>query len=382
MTSRQRVQAAFNHQTPDRTPIFEKLIKSPIADELLGRPCAATNFETQMEYLADGDWQGLQKQSARDLVELAVNLGFDLIRLYPTGGPSAEGVRPKRIAPHTWEFAETITEILDSGWMRSWPVTPAPPVSETEQENAMRNLLEQTPQPAQYHPDSFLMLREARRLLETQGHDLVIFSEAYPMGAATLPAFMFRWFIDEPELMHKYYDRQSIWAFGAIESLINEGADIIALGGDLACDMGPIISPAHYREFIMPGMRKQAELCHARGVVCSNATDGDIWSIADDFLLGTGVDGFEEIDFAAGMDLTRLKQEYGKHITFIGNIDIRHTLTSGTVEQVKAHTRECIQKGWDNGGHILMSSNCIHEGCKLELFLAHLETYKEWFGVT
>ena len=38
MTPRQRIEAALRHQEPDRTPVFEYVLLSPIADQLLGRP--------------------------------------------------------------------------------------------------------------------------------------------------------------------------------------------------------------------------------------------------------------------------------------------------------------------------------------------------------
>ena len=47
------------------------MIKSPHADALLGRPCAATNHHVQLQYQAEGAWEELQRQSARDLVDLA-----------------------------------------------------------------------------------------------------------------------------------------------------------------------------------------------------------------------------------------------------------------------------------------------------------------------
>ena len=102
MTSRERVQAAFEHREPDRTPLWEKLIKSPVADEVLGRPCAASNFHYRMERLADGDWEGLMRQAARDEVDLCKILGFDVIRLYECGTPP-DG-RPVRIDENTWDF--------------------------------------------------------------------------------------------------------------------------------------------------------------------------------------------------------------------------------------------------------------------------------------
>ena len=72
------------------------------------------------------------------------------------------------------------------------------------------------------------------------------------------------------------------------------------------------------------------------------------------------------------MDLARLKAHYGEKITFVGNMDVRFLLTQGTAEQVRRATFDCIEQGaaTASGGHILMSSNCIHKDVKPELFLA------------
>ena len=66
----------------------------------------------------------------------------------------------------------------------------------------------------------------------------------------------------------------------------------------------------------MPQIRRQADALHELGVFVNNTSDGDLWPIIDDFLIGTHVDGYGEIDKAAGMDLKRLKQRYGDSIVF------------------------------------------------------------------
>lgn len=381
MTGRERVLAAFNHVEPDRTPLFEKLIKSPIADEILGRPCAASDFATQMQRLADGDWEGLQRQSAEDIIDLAEILGFDMVRLYTNSLPPAPEHRPRRINHNTWQFGSTLTEILPSGWLRSRPVDPQPPVPEEIQEARLIEALEAEPAEPAWEDRHFLMWRHAKEVMRSRGLDLAVFTQVYGIYVSSLPVPVLRWFPQHPERIHRFYHQRHIPALASCRRLIAEGAHVIGLGGDLASDLGPMLSPAHYREFIMPLIREQAGLCHSLGAFCSNASDGDLWSIADDFLLGTDVDGFEEIDFAAGMDLRRLKERYGERVTMIGNIDIRHTLTSGTPEQVRAHTRACLDAGLGNGGHVVMSSNCIHEGCRLDLFLEHIRAYREYWGL-
>jgi hypothetical protein len=378
VTSRERVKAAFDHTCPDRTPIWEKLVKSPIADQLLGRPSAAENFTYRMERLADGDWTGLTLQAARDLVDLAVLLGFDLIRLYPNPPPPHD--RPVRLPDGGWRVGNVHYERLSSGWVRTWVPGGRTPSAE-EQEVALRQELhEPAGSPPAWDDDSFLMMREARRLMAEGGLDLPIFCAAYTMGVATQPEFFLRWFATDRALVHEYYSRQREAGLHLAHKLVAEGADIIGLGGDLASDHGPICSPRDYGEFVAPSIGVQAAAMRARGVYTTNASDGDLSSVLDAFLLTAQVDGFEEIDFAAGMDLRRLRQDYpGK--TFVGNIDIRHTLTSGTVAQVQEHSRRCLEAGLGDGGHIVMSSNCIHEGVKLELFLAHLQAYREYFGI-
>jgi len=378
VTSRERITATFEHRDPDRTPVWEKLIKSPAADELLGRPCAASNFHYRMERMADGDWDGFVEQWARDEVELCEMLGFDMIRLYEIGGPPAE--RPVRVDEETWRIGRSYQQRMASGWIRTW-TEGAPPPDPEAREAAMRQALQSpAPEPWTAPPEAFRLIRTAKRIMAEKGLDLPVFCAVYSVGVATLPKFMLEWFITERDLIAEHYRRNALAGLHRAKQLVAEGADVIGLGGDFACDHGPMCSPPDYREFVAMNLREQSRPLHDLGVWTTNASDGDLWSVLDDFLVTAEVDGFEEIDFAAGMDLTRLKQQYPDK-TFIGNIDIRHTLTSGTPEQVRAHTRECLAKGWGGGGHILMSGNCIHENVKTDLFLTHLNTYREYFGM-
>lgn len=379
MSPRERVLAALRHQEPDRTPFFEKLVKSPVADEVLGRPHAGVNWHHRMERLADGDWEGLMEQEARDTVDLAKVLGFDVIRLYPNESPPIE--RPRQLGPESWQIGDTVAERLASGWIRHRSVHAAPPADPAEQEAAVRHSLEADYAPSSFSEEQLMVFRTARQIIDDEKLDLAIFAAVYTVGAATLPPYLFEWFVRDRESLSRYYERQGLIGRDMGLLFVEEGADIVALGGDMACDHGPVISPADYRAFIMPQVRLQSRAMHAVGALTSNASDGDLWPVLDDFLIGAEVDGFEEIDIVAGMDMARLKQEYGHRICLIGNMDIRHLLTGGTVEAVREATFQCLDDGAGDGGHILMSSNCIHESVKTELFMAYLQAYREYFGL-
>ena len=69
MTSRERVEAALQHVSPDRTPVFEYFMRSPVADVLLGRTYAAAvdNWPTSVRELG---WDAALRQRVADRLDL------------------------------------------------------------------------------------------------------------------------------------------------------------------------------------------------------------------------------------------------------------------------------------------------------------------------
>jgi len=379
VTSRDRVAAAFAHRAPDRTPFFEKLIKSPILDLVLGRPSIGHNFVTRMEALEHREWEEIVQAEAEETAETVARLGMDLVRLGTNLGRDFE--RPRRLDECTWETAgEVVRYIPGSPWVEHLPKRPRP-TPEQEEADLIR-WLEGPWQPPTFPDEQFAVFQQARALMAAQGLDPAIFVSCYTMPVCTLPRPAFAWFHDRPALLHEYYRRCSGHALALIPRMVELGADIVGLGGDLASDHGPLISPRQYAEFVGPHIREQAALVHSLGRVCTTASDGDLWPIAREVLLAPGVDGFEEIDHAAGMDLARLKRAFGDRLTFIGNVDERWTLCRGTPEETRAHVHQVLEAGaLTPGGHILMCSNCIHEDVRPENFQAYVEAYREHFGL-
>lgn len=379
MTGRERVLAAISHSEPDRTPLFERIIKSPHSDALLGRRCAATNFGLQMEMLAENAHAELCRRQARDQVDLAKLLGFDMIAAGANPPPPLQP--PVRLGPRRWQLGDVVAEEMESGWVR-YIYPPAPsPVPEEDLAQQTERWLDQPYVAPPHNPDEWIVFEEIRRILREEQLDLAIYCSAYAIPVCTLAPHQLEWLHTRPELMEGFYSRCTDGVLRLIERYTELGADVIGLGGDLASDAGPLISPACYRRFIVPQIRRQAEAVHRGGAAATNTSDGYLWPVLDDFLIGTGVDGYGEIDYAAGMDLARLKQQYGGRMFFLGNLDIRFVLTRGSVRECRDHMIECIEKGWGSGGHIIMTSNVVHEDVKLDNYLACIEAYREYFGL-
>ncbi len=351
MTSRERIEAASNHAQPDRTPIFEYVLLSPVADQLLGRPYAP-DPSVWPTLARERGWETAVRQSAIDQLELAALLGHDMMYVCPNP------------LPGTGDIA-----------LHAPPAAPAPdPVQVLRQRN------ERAAQaPAAPHDDSLLVYALLKEEMARRGLDLPILAPTYHHGVWTDVDLMQTMLI-APDVAHEHFALATRRSLGCLEKYIALGLDLLGVGGDFA-GTRPLISPEAYRTFILPEVRRVTRRAHEAGLWAVNASDGNLWPMIEDYLLGCEVDGYLEIDMQAGMDLRRLKDAYGDRITFFGNLDCGNILSFASPEEVRRHTLDCLDAGWGNGGHILCASNAITASVPLDNYLAVVNAYRERFAL-
>ncbi len=183
-------------------------------------------------------------------------------------------------------------------------------------------------------------------------------------------------YLDNPQLAHGLARMVTDHCVGMVDTVFQKGADFIILEGDLAYNPGPMMSPKHYREFIMP---YHAEICaaaHKAGGKIVKHSDGKLTPLVPD-LLAAGFDGIHPIQPQC-MDIGEIKKEFGKRTCILGNIDCSFLLVFGTPEEVKESVKDTIAKAAPGGGYIISSSNSIHPGCKPENYLVMVEAAREF----
>jgi len=74
-----------------------------------------------------------------------------------------------------------------------------------------------------------------------------------------------------------------------------------------------------------------------------------------------GFVGIHGLEPGAGMDLVKIKREFGKDLVLIGNVDIRLLFGSDLVA-VRREVDRCIEQGAPGGGYMIASCNSICEG--------------------
>jgi uroporphyrinogen decarboxylase len=182
--------------------------------------------------------------------------------------------------------------------------------------------------------------------------------------------------IENPDLVHELIEVTLSHDIRAMQRVIQAGVDVIIFGDDYADKNSPLMSPRHFKEFILPGLKRCVDAAHAAGAYVIKHTDGNIMPILD-MIVETGIDGLNPIEPPAGMDIGLIKQRYGKRIALIGNIDCGYLLSQAPVAEVRKVTRETMKIAMPGGGYCLSSSNSIHSSVKPENFLAMIETWRE-----
>jgi len=228
--------------------------------------------------------------------------------------------------------------------------------------------------------DSLFIYELLHQEMKKRGIDLLLNTPAYSHGVWTDIDLM-QTMLMSPETAHEHFAFATEYCDKLIDEYIRLEVDIIGIGGDFAGNNGPLISPGCYREFIMPELRKLSNKIHNAGIFCINASDGKLWNLIEDFLIGTGVDGYLEIDLHAGMELKPLKNTYGDRITLLGNMDCGNTLSFALPETIRLATVQCLRDGFGNGGHIFTASNAITDSVPVENYFAMANAYRNYFGL-
>ena len=125
-----------------------------------------------------------------------------------------------------------------------------------------------------------------------------------------------------------------------------------------------MVSPALFRELMMPRFRRVAEKVTKPWIVHS---DGNIVPLIED-LLSLGISGLHALEPEA-LDIREVKRRWGGRVCLIGNVSLV-TLGRGTTEQVVAEATGLIQDLGGNGGYMLSSSNSIASYLPVENVLA------------
>jgi len=342
MNSYERVIAALERRQPDRVPYMESVIDERLMQALV----------PGCDYFQFNEW-----------------LGMDSV-----------GQNRSSWSRDNVEYIDKEKGLFRDKWgvIRAFgpESTPAPvegPIKRPEDLKAYRPPDPEAPDVLGSIPEIVAKFK-GRKAITALGRD-AFFNPAFLRGMANFLTDM----IENPTLVHELIEVTLSHDIRAMQRVIQAGVDVIIFGDDYADKNAPLMSPRHFKEFILPGLKRCVDAAHAAGAYVIKHTDGNIMSIID-MIIDTGIDGLNPIEPAAGMDIGLLKQRYGHRVALIGNIDCGYLLSQAPAEEVRRVTRETICAAAPGGGYCLSSSNSIHSSVKPENFMAMIETWRECRG--
>ena len=187
---------------------------------------------------------------------------------------------------------------------------------------------------------------------------------------------------DEPLLIDALLGRIVDYYAAVSRNIFDAAADaidIFFIGNDFGCQQGPLLSDAMFRRFVLPQLKRLVDLGHDYRLKVMLHCCGGVAELIP-AMIEIGLDGLHAVQPSCrGMDLARLKAEFGRKILFNGAIDSHHVLIDGTPESVRRETRRVLEIMKPGGGYVAGASHdTILEETPLENVLAMFEAIRQY----
>lgn len=232
-----------------------------------------------------------------------------------------------------------------------WPV-----VDESSFERLVEEKLDPN-HPERFPPD---WDKYVRRL---NNYDGVVAIGGYPCGFFGTPRFMMgevaflMGFLDQPRLIKKIISHLAdLWSALYDRVLSEVRVDCIHVWEDMSFKNGPLISPALFREFLVPAYKQLTDTVKAHGVdVVLVDTDGDCRSLIPHFMDG-GVTGLYPFEVQAGMDVNIIREDHPR-LQILGGINKREL--AGDRKKIDIELARLLPHMVEKGGYIPMADHQV-----------------------
>jgi len=154
-------------------------------------------------------------------------------------------------------------------------------------------------------------------------------------------------FYDDPAFVEEMMDAIADFVIAMMGQVLDHtDIDVYGFWEDMAYKTGPLLGPAMMRRYMVPRYRRVVDFVRSRGVeFIALDSDGDISELIPCWL-EAGINVLYPFEVQAGMDVLRVRREYGKDLRMWGGFDKR-TLAWGpeAIDAELARVRPLIEDG-------------------------------------
>ncbi len=416
MNSKERLAATLDHRQPDRVCVdfggtwisgIHASIVHQLKQRLIGPAAAPTRVHEPYQMLAEVD------------AELRAALGVDVIGVWPRKnifGYAAVDWKPFTLfdgTPCQVPGGFNVTPAADGGWLMypEGDVTAPPSAHMPEGGYFFDTLIRQEPvdedhlNPEDNLEEYGLLTAEDIAHYQAQvnwldqhatGTGVVLLAPGTAFGdIALVPAPFLRhpkgirdisqWYMTtaaRPDFVHAVFERQCEYAVKNLETLIGMFGErvqaVVTTGTDFGTQSGLFISTASYRNLFKPYHRRLNDLIHGKSKWKTFIHScGAVAPLIPEFI-EAGFDILNPVQCsAAGMDPVRLKQTFGRDLTFWGGcVNTQHTMYQ-TPEAVYREVRERIDIFNRDGGFVCNAVHNVQGNSPIENVLAMFKAIRD-----
>ena len=164
------------------------------------------------------------------------------------------------------------------------------------------------------------------------------------------------------------------FSIGIVQRYVNLGVAMMRYPEDLGMQLGPMVSPKHFRTYIKPIYERLMAPANNAGCVVHMHSDGDIRDLVDDLVV-SGVDALNLQDLVNGIDW--IASNLKGRVCIDLDIDRQQITRFGSPEQIDNLIRQEVQKlGSPEGG--LMMIYGLYPGVPLENIKAIMDAMERY----
>ena len=178
-------------------------------------------------------------------------------------------------------------------------------------------------------------------------------------------------FLLNPEFMEELLDKISGFHVELAKRYIKTGVNCGRIVDDYGSQLGLMMSPDTWRQFIKPRLAKIVAVYKNAGLPVILHSCGDVSSIVPD-IIEIGIDVLNPVQPNV-MDLEALVENHGKKIAFFGGICNQQVLPLGTPDEIDAEVKRITMLLGRYGRYIISPSNGIGADVPLENVKAYMD---------
>ena len=187
-------------------------------------------------------------------------------------------------------------------------------------------------------------------------------------------------FLDDPELVREMYRTRTKIVVGFLERLLPRfKPEWSQFYEDMAYNHGPFISPALFREFLMPEYKEITNVLKKHDVpVVYVDSDGNVNQLVP-LWLESGVNCVYPYEIAAGMDPVADRKKYAKDLVIWGGIDKR-ALARGKKE-IEKEVMSKVPYLLEQGGYVPLVDHGVPPDVSFDNFRFYRRLIEELVGI-